>query len=42
MRLLAGLTLLAALVAAPAGAVMKTDIRGITLGMTPEQARAVH
>jgi len=41
MRLLAGLALLTVLVAAPAGAVMKTDIRGITLGMTPEQARAV-
>ena len=41
MRMLAALTLLAGLVAGPAGAAIKTDIRGIALGMTAEQARAV-
>src|SRR5262245_56743912 len=41
MRMLAALALLAALIAGPADAAIKTDIRGIVLGMTPEQARAV-
>jgi hypothetical protein len=42
MKILAGLVLLAAIcVAPPALAVPKSDIRGIAIGMTPEQAHAV-
>lgn len=38
MRMLVGLILMAAFVAPPAAAA-KNDIRGITIGMTPEQVR---
>lgn len=40
MRLLAGLILMAAIVASPAAAAFKTDLRDITIGMTPDQVRA--
>jgi hypothetical protein len=40
MRIVMGLILVAAFVAPPAAAAFKTDIRDITIGMTPEQARA--
>jgi hypothetical protein len=39
MRMFAGLTLMAALVVPLAAAAAKHDIRGITIGMTPEQVR---
>jgi hypothetical protein len=40
MRIVMGLILLAALGAPPAAAAFKTDIRDITIGMTPEQVSA--
>ena len=39
MRMLVGVILLAALAAPLAAAAPKSDIRGLTLGMTPEQVR---